>query len=118
MRSKLILISLITLIIGLVGYFAFWNNWTRYIFAHVGALGIIGLFACFAGIIAARKGLSDKKAVLLGFFPPIILGIIAVYLVDPPKEGVMPSSCGGIVSLGIALIVVIIYLAVKERKKI
>ena len=90
MRSKLILISLITLIIGLVGYFAFWNNWTRYIFAHVGALGIIGLFAWLAGTIAARKGLNDKRAVIIGFFPPVIIGIIAVYLVDPPKEGVMP----------------------------
>jgi hypothetical protein len=93
MRSKLILISLITLSFGLIGHFAFWNHWIRYIFAHVGALGILGLFAWFAGIVAARKGLSDKRAVLLGFFPPIILGIIAVYLVDPPRKGVIPSSC-------------------------
>ena len=118
MRSKIILISTITLIFGLIGYFVFSNHWIRYIFAHVGALGIIGLFAWLAGTIAARKGLNDKRAVIIGFFPPVIIGIIAVYLVDPPKEGVMPSSCGGIVSLAVALSVVIIYLAIKERKKI
>lgn len=117
MRSKLIVISMITLIIGLIGYFAFWNHWIRIIFAHIGALGIIGLFAMFAGIISVRKGLSDKKAILLGFFPPIIFGIIAVYLVDPPRKGVLPSSCGGILSLGLALTVVIIYLALKGRKE-
>lgn len=116
MQSKLKLISLVTIISGVIGYFAFWNHWIRYIFAHVGALGIIGLIAWFAGIIAARKGLNVKRAVLLGFFPPVILGIIAVYLVDPPSEGLIPSSCGGVVSLGIALIVVIIYLAVRKRR--
>jgi hypothetical protein len=116
MRSKIILISATALIIGLIGYFVFVNQWIRYIFAHIGALGIIGFFAWLAGTIAARKGLNDKSAVIIGFFPPVILGIFAVYLVDPPKEGVIPSSCGGIVSLGIALIVVIIYLAAKVRK--
>ena len=114
MRFKVILFSLIALIIGLTGYFAFLNHWIRYIFAHVGALGVIGLFAWLAGTIAAGKGLSDKRAVLLGFFPPVILGIIAVYIVDPPKEGVIPSSCGGIVSLAVALTVVIIYLVLKK----
>lgn len=117
LARKLFLFSLITLIFGLIGYFTFWNHWIRYIFAHIGALGIIGLFACLAGAIAERKGLSYKKAVLIGFFPPIILGIIADYLVDPPREGWLPSSCGGIVSLGVALIVVIIHFFAKKRKE-
>jgi hypothetical protein len=116
MKSKLALISIVTFVSGLIGYFVFSNHWIRYIFAHVGALGIIALFAWLAGTIAARKGLNDKRAVIIGFFPPVILGIIAVYLVDSPKEGVIPTSCGGIVSLGIAVIVVIIYLAAKVRK--
>ena len=92
MRSKVILFSLITLIIGSIGYFVIWSHWIKYIFAHIGAVGIIWLF------------------------PPLILGIIAVYLVDPPKQGVLPESCGGIVSLGTALIVAIMYLATKKRK--
>jgi hypothetical protein len=114
MRSKILLISTIAFIFGLIGYFAFFNQWIRYIFAHVGALGIISFFAWLAGNIAAKKGLNVKRAVLLGFFPPVILGIIAVYIVGPPKEGVIPSSCGGIVSLAVALTIVIIYLARKS----
>lgn len=88
----------------------------RYIFAHIGALGIISLFACLAGAIAEKKGLNYKKAVLLGFFSSIFFGIIAVYLVEPPRENGLPSSCGGVVSLGVALIVVIIYLIANKRK--
>ncbi len=83
---------------------------------HIGALGIIGLFACLTGAIAEKKGFNYKNAVLLGFFPSIFIGIIADYLVDAPRENGLPSSCGGIVSLGVALIVVIIYLIAKERK--
>ena len=116
LAKKIFLFSLIALISGIIGYFTFWNHWIRYIFAHIGALGIIGLFAYLAGIIAVRKSLNYKNAVLLGFFPPIILGIIADYLVDPPRENGLPSSCGGVVSLAVALIVVIIYSVVKGKK--
>jgi hypothetical protein len=115
LARKIFLFSLITLISGLIGYFAFLNHWVRFIFAHIGALGIIGLFASLAGFIAGRKNLNYKKAVLVGFFPPIILGIIADYLVDPPRENGLPSSCGGIVSLAIALIVIIIYFVAKKK---
>lgn len=114
--KKIFILSIITLIIGLIGYFIFWNHWTRYIFAHIGALSIIGLFACLAGAIAEKKRLNYKKAVLLGFFPSILLGIIADYLIDPPRENGLPSSCGGVVSLSVAIIVVIVYLIAKDRK--
>ena len=114
--KKIFLLSIITLIFGLIGYFIFWNHWIRIIFAHIGALGIIGLFACLTGAIAEKKGLNYRNAVLLGFFPSIFIGIIADYLVDPPGEYGLPSSCGGVVSLGVALIVVVIYLIAKKRK--
>lgn len=114
--KKIFLFSLITLISGSIGYFAFWDHWIRYIFAHFAALGVIGFFSCLAGIIAARKGFSYKKAVFSGLFFPIILGIIAGYLLDPVGSARIPSSCGGTVSLGVALIVVIIYIAIKARK--
>lgn len=114
--KKIFILSIITLTIGLIGYFIFWNHWTRYIFAHIGALGIIGLFACLAGLIAQKKGLNYRKAVFFSFFPSIFFGVIAVYLVEPPRENGLPSSCGGVVSLGVAIIVVIIYLIAKKRK--
>ena len=115
-EKKIFTLSIITLILGLIGYFIFWNHWIRYIFTHIGALGIIGLFACLAGFIAQKKGLNYRKAVLLGFFPSIFLGIIADYLIDPPRENDLPSSCGGVVCLSVAIIVVIIYLIAKKRK--
>ena len=115
-KKKLFLFSLIMLTFGSMGYFTFGDHWMRYFFAHLGALGVIGLFSCLAGSIAARKGFSYKRAVLSGFFSPIILGIIAAYLIDPPKKEWVPSVCGGAVSLGVALMVVIIYFALKERK--
>ena len=114
--KKIFTLSIITLIIGLIGYFTFWNHWIRYIFTHVGALGIIGFFACLAGVIAKKKKFNYRKAVLLGFFPSIFLGVIADYLIDLPRENGLPSSCGGVVSLCVAIIVVIIYLLVKKRK--
>lgn len=116
MRFKILLISLTFLVSGMLGYFVYWNQGIRYIFAHVGALGIIGLFSWLAGTLAARKNLHEKRAVLFGLIPPVVLGIAAVYLVDPPEKGIMPSSCGGIVSLGIASIVIILYLFKKPSK--
>ena len=115
--KKIFIFSLIVLMLGLIGYFIFLNHWIRYIFAHIGALSVIGLFACLAGAIAKKKNLNYRNAVLISFFPSIFIGIIAVYLVDTPRENGLPSSCGGIVSLVFALIVVIIYLIAKERKK-
>ncbi|MCK4663211.1 MAG: hypothetical protein KAT68_10120 [Bacteroidales bacterium] len=114
--KNIFILSIVTLITGLIAYFIFWDHWTRYIFAHIGALGIIGLFAYLAGTIAEKKGLNYKKAILLGFFPSILLGIIADYLIDTPRENGLPSSCGGIVSLCVALIVVIIYFIAKQRE--
>ena len=114
--KKIFIFSVVTLIFGLIGYLIFWNHWLKYIFVHIGALGILGFFACFAGSIAKRKGLNYRKAVLYGFFHPIVLGIIADYLVDPPRANGLPSSCGGIVSLAVALIVVIIYLTAKKKR--
>jgi hypothetical protein len=116
MKFKILLVSMIFFLLGIFGYVVFWDQGIRYIFAHIGALGIIGLFSWQAATLAAKKSLHEKRAVLLGFILPIILGITAVYLVDPPEKGIIPSSCGGIVSLGIASIVVIIYLVKKPTK--
>ncbi len=118
LTKKIFIFSIDALILGILGYFIFFDHWLRYILVHIGALGVIGLFACLTGAIAAKKGLNYKKAVLLGFFSPILIGIIADYLIDPPRENGLPSSCGGIVSLGVALIVVIIYYIIKKTEKV
>lgn len=115
-KKKILLLSKITVVFGLIGYFIFWSHWIRYVFVHIGALGIIGLFACLTGTIAEKKGLNYRNAVFIGFFPSILIGIIADYLIDTPRENGLPSTCGGLASLSVALIVVILYLMAKERK--
>ena len=115
LASKIFILSLITLILGLFGYFIFWNHWIRYIFAHIGALGIIGIFAFLVGIIADKKDFSFRTAASITFYPSIIIGIIADYIVDPPRESGLPSSCGGIVSLAYVIIVTITYLMINKK---
>ena len=114
---RMLIFSMTTLIFGLIGYFIFHTHWIRLVLVHVGALGVLGLLACLAGSIAGKKGFNCTKAVLWGFLSPIFFGIALDYLIDPPQENGLPSSCGGIVSLGVALVVVIIYFFRKSKKK-
>ena len=107
-ESRIHLLFLGLLIIGVIGYLAFRNLWTGSIFAHVGGLGIIGLIGGFVGIIAKKKGYDYWRAFILGFILPIILGVIAVLLVEP-------MSCGGSPSIAAALLIVIIYSFIKRR---
>jgi hypothetical protein len=116
LAKKILIASIITFLLGLIGYFIFHDNWVKYIFAHVGALGILGLFACLTGAIARKKRFKYRNAVLISFFPPIFIGTIADYLIDPPRPNGLPSSCGGSVSLGVAIIIVIIYLIIRAKK--
>ncbi|MFC2151469.1 hypothetical protein ACFLSE_02995 [Bacteroidota bacterium] len=116
--KKIFIISIVTLVLGLIGYFIFSNHWIKYIFVHIGAVGIIGLLAYLTSIIAKQKGLNYGKAFSFSFFPSVFLGIISAYLAGPPRENGLPLFCGGSVSLGLALIVVIIYLLLKKRKQL
>jgi hypothetical protein len=106
--SKIFLLFLGLLVVGGTGYFALRDLGLDSLFAHVGGLGIIGLFAALTGFIARKKGYGYRDAFLLGFGLPILLGVISVLLVDA-------MSCGGSVSLGVALLVVIIYSLAKRR---
>jgi len=112
--KRVFILSTVTLIAGVICYFIFPDHWVKYIFIHIGALGLLGLLACIAGGIAEKKGLNYKRAVYLLFFSSLFLGIVIDYIVDPPRENGLPSSCGGIVSLGVASIVVVIYLLQKK----
>ena len=107
-ESRILLLFLGLLIIGVIGYFALSSAGTDSIFSHVGGLGIIGLLGGVTGIIAKKRGYDYLKAFLLGFVLPIVLGIIAVLLVEP-------MSCGGSISLGAALLIVIISSLTKRR---
>ncbi len=106
--SKMPVFFLVLLIISIVGYFSLEDHWMEYVFAHSGGLSIVGLFACLAGTIARKKGYGYRKAFYLAFLLPIIVGVLVVFL--------SPSvACGGSISLGIALITVVLYSLVRQR---
>jgi hypothetical protein len=107
-ESRVLLFFLGLLIVGAIGYLALRGPLIGSIFAHVGGSGVIGLLAGLAGTIAKKKGFSYWKALLLGFILPVVLGVIAVLLVQS-------MSCGGSVSLVVALLIVIIYSVIRPR---
>jgi hypothetical protein len=100
------------LIIGVAGYFIFRELWLRYVFAHLAGLAIMGFLGCWAGIIARSKGYGFWRAFLLGFVPPIILGVGAVLIVHSSGG----HGCGGIVSLAAAFLVIIGCYCAKRKK--
>ena len=100
------------LVIGVAGYFVFSIQWLRYIFAHLGGLGIMGFLGLLAGTVATCKGYGFRRAFLLGFALPILLGVLAVIIVHFSGG----RGCGGIVSLAAAILVIVLYCFAKNKK--
>ncbi|MCP4725116.1 MAG: hypothetical protein GY863_08775 [bacterium] len=107
--NKLQLLFLSILSIGFIGYFIFRMHWTGIIYGHMGAIGIMGFYGCLAGFIAARKGHDYRKAFKMGFFIPIILGVIsAFWLADGGGRG-LPITCGGWAALASGILIAVYY---------
>ena len=96
---------------GIAGYFLFSNRLLRLVFAHLGGLGIMGFLGLATGAIAASKGYGFKRAFLLGFALPILLGIFAASVVHFSGG----QGCGGIVSLAAAFLVILLYCCAKNK---
>ena len=107
-KRKLPLLFLLLLIISILLYFSTDIHWVEITFAHLGAIGIIGLLSCGAGLIAMKKGYGYWKAFLIGIFAPVILGFGAVLLIQP-------GSCGGSVSLAVAILTLVTYSLLRGR---
>lgn len=106
--KRALLSSLIILIVGCIGYFSLPRGAVIfYISAHLGALGLLGLIGSAAGALARRKGRSYSTAFFLGSLLPIAAGLVAVALFAALVGGRI--SCGGSVSLAVAVIVVASY---------
>jgi len=99
------------LAIGAAGYLAFPGHWPRYVFAHAGGLGIMGLLGLAAAALAGGKGRDPRRAFWLAFAPPILLGILAVLVVNS-RGG---RGCGGIVSLAASLLVIAFYALARAK---
>jgi hypothetical protein len=106
-----LLLSLIILIVGCAGYFSLpRGQLIFYVFAHLGALGILGLIGGAVGVLAKRKGRSFSIAFLSGCLLPVVVGIVAV------AASGSQVSCGGSVSLAVALLVVVFYAIVNKKR--
>ena len=112
---KTFLLFLGLLLIGSTGYFVLRGHWAFYFFAHLGALGVMGLFGVAAAAVARKKGRSDRTAFLFGFAVPIVVGVVAVFLVRFLGEAGTPYYCGGSVSLMAAILIIGGYLFSRKR---
>ncbi len=113
--SNIQLVFLGLLSVSFIGYFAFREQWIGFIFAHIAALSIMGFYGCLTGLLAKRKGRNYWKAFRIGFFIPIILGVIAGFLLGPEEGSNLPLTCGGWISLAAGIIIIIPYLFIKQK---
>jgi hypothetical protein len=116
MENKINLILLGVLSIGFLGFFALHTHWVGLIFAHIAALAIMGFFGSWAAYIAKNKGYHYWSAFRVGFFPPLILGILAAFLFVPDDRSHLPITCGGWVSLAAGLVIVLIFVFLRKKR--
>jgi hypothetical protein len=105
MKKRMFMLFAGSLAVGAAGYFAFSGQWPRYVFAHAGGLGIMGLLGLAAATIAGRRGRDPRWVFWLAFALPVLLGILAVLIVDAAGG----RGCGGIVSLAASFLVIAFY---------
>ena len=116
MASRMSLFSVGLMIIGFAAGYGLRDGWMSFVLYHIGGLGASSLLACIAGAIAAKKGHSYLRAFTLALSLPILLGVIAAYLVTPETDGGRPAACGGSVSLAVALIFIVAWTFVKRKQ--
>ncbi len=112
--NKLQLLFLGLLSLGFFAYFVSHDHWLKYVFGHIIGIGFFGFFGCLSGFIARKKGLSYWKAFNIGFFVPLITGVIGGLLFGPAGETV---SCGAPLGLIVGILVVISYVIAGRAKR-
>jgi len=115
-ESKVHLLFLGVLSVSFIGYFALRSHWIGFAFGHLAAISIMGFYGSLAGYIARKKGLSYGFAFKIGFFIPIILGIISAFLlVDEGSR--LPLTCGGWTALAAGIVVALVYLFLPKKDR-
>ena len=114
MTLRLLLAAIFAIILGFFGFLISGHSTEGYVFAHVGGLGILSILGSLSGYLARKKGYGYGVAYFWGFAFPAITGIVAVVVIHSTGGG----GCGGIVSLTLGLLVVIVYTLIRPRTDI
>jgi len=117
MTNRMPFISLGLLIIGFAGGYALRGAWISFPLYHLGGLASLSLLACASGALARRKGRGYWRAYSITLILSAVLGIIAAYVWPTSGEEGRPATCGGSVSLVIALIAIVYWAVVKRKEK-
>ena len=117
LESKIQLLFLGLLSISFLFNYALRDELIGLIFAHTAALSIMGFYGCLAGAVAKKKGFSYGRAFLIGFFLPIISGVVSAFLIGPAEQINLPFTCGGWASLAVGIVVVFVYVFAKKKDK-
>ena len=117
LESKIQLLFLGLLSISFLFNYALRDELIGLIFAHTAALSIMGFYGCLAGVVAKKKGFSYGRAFLIGFFLPIISGVVSAFLIGPAEQINLPFTCGGWASLAVGIVVVFVYVFAKKKDK-
>jgi hypothetical protein len=117
MARRIVWYSLGLIIVGFGGGLALRDGWLSFVLYHIGGLGAAGLLACAAAAIARRKGYDYWRAWLLACLLPVLLGLIAAYLVPPGDNGSRPAACGGSVTLALGLIFIAVWAVVRPERR-
>ena len=116
MARRLTWYSLGLIVIGFGGGLLLGEGWRSFVLYHIGGLGATGLLACASAAIARSKGYGFWRAWLLALFLPMLVGLIAAYLVPPGDDESRPAACGGSVSLALGLIFIAGWAILRRRQ--
>jgi len=116
MARRMIWYSLGLIVVGFAGGLLLREGWLSFVLYHIGGLGTAGLLASIAAAIATKKGREFWRAWWPAFLVPILVGLVAAYLVPPGHHATRPAACGGSVSLALGLIFIAIWAVVRPRR--
>jgi len=102
--------------IGFLGFFGLRDSWAGLIFAHLTGLAILAFLGALTGWLACRKGYGYGRAFGIGFFLPLVLGVIAAFLWVPGDTD-LPLGCGGWIAMAAGIAVSVVAALMKSVRK-
>jgi len=114
-QTAVFLIAVGAVIVGIIGLFTFRGSLVGYLMAHFGAAGLTGVLAYLTALIARRKGYQFWRCFLIALFLPLALGVAAALGVFYIAHIGRSVACGGSVSLGLSILIILGYFLVRSK---